>query len=74
MIKFEMDTAELHPSTTAWRRFWLSHVMTEKGKPLAARACLRMGRTRKDLTWRLNELRRLASDARRPRGFDIDAT
>ena len=37
MIKFEMDTAELHPSTTAWRRFWLSHVMTEKGKPLAAR-------------------------------------
>ena len=66
MIKTETGFIELHPGVdrSAWRRFWLSHVMIERGKPLPLNAPLKIRATQRTLTWRLNELRRLESAAR----------
>jgi len=66
MIKTETATVELHPNVdrSAWRRFWLSHVMIERGKSLPAKVPLKIRATQRTLAWRLNELRRLESAAR----------
>jgi len=66
MIETQIGIFELHPSVdrSAWRRFWLSHVMIERGKPLPVNAPLKIRATQKTLSWRLNELRRLESAAR----------
>ena len=62
MIKNEISTVELHRTVdqSAWRHFWLSNVMIERGKPLPAKnARSTMRATNKSLTWRLHQLRRL---------------
>ena len=70
MIKSEINTVELRQSVDqfAWRRFWLTGVMIEKGKPLPARYARSAVRaTDKSLTRRLHQLRRLESAAGLPR-------
>ena len=58
MIKTEIDTVEFSGSADelAWRDFWLTNVMIEKGKPLPVKTV-----RDESLTGRLHQLRHMKS-------------
>ena len=61
MSKTEIRTAKIRQiaDEIAWRRFWLAHVMTETGEHRPGKIAQTMRNTKRPLTRRLHQLRRL---------------